>query len=188
MEHEVLKLWLDFFASVIGSLAMPLVLIIAFIVLRKPIGELVPLLKRLKWKDMELEFADRLKEVKQEADKLIPAPAEAALTKASTQGKFLDLLVVSRAAAITEAWREVETAALDATRRRGLSVPLASLGRIEVALKDAGVLTESQARIYSQLRNLRNIAAHEGDKAVSDRDALAFADLTIQMAEHLRRA
>src|SRR5262245_57161832 len=169
-------------------MAMPLVLIIAFFVLRKPIGELVPLLKRLKWKDMELEFADRLKEIKQDAEKLIPAAPEAALTKAITQDKFLDLLVVSRAAAITEAWREVEAAALDAARRHGLSIPLASLSRIEAKLKDAGVLTDWQARIFNQLRSLRNIAVHEGDKAVSDRDALAFADLAIQMAEHLRKA
>lgn len=188
MEHELLKIWLDFISKVLSSLAWPMAMVFALVLLRKPLKELIPLLKKLKLQGVELEFAEQLKEIKQEAEKYILPTPEATLTKSDSQDKILDLLVVSRAAAITEAWREVETAAVEAARRQGVEVSLSSLSGIEGKLKEIGAFSEQQAKIYEGLRKLRNLAVHEGDKAISDRDALAFADLAIQLAEHLRRS
>ena len=186
MEHELLKIWLDFISKLIASLVWPLAIVFVLVFLRKPLRELIPLLKKLKLQGVEMEFSEQLKEIKQELQKyILPAP-EAALTKKEYESKILDRILVSRAGAITEAWEEVEDAAVEAARRKGVPDSLISLGRIESKLKEVGVFDEWKARVYDRLRKLRNLAVHEGDKAISDSDALAFADLAIQLAEHLR--
>lgn len=184
---ETLKVWLDFSASVIGSLAWPVALVFSLLLLKKPIRELMPLLKKLKLKDVELEFAERLKEIKQEAEKYLPAPIEPKNKELETEDKILELLVISHAAGITEAWREVELAAFEAASRHGIPAqpPLSKIGQ---QLKDAGIFDDNQLLIYRQLMNLRNMAVHKGDNSVSEKDALAFVDLALQLATHLRKS
>ncbi len=179
-------MWLDFIASLVDSLAWPLITLLILYTLRNPLLELMPFLKRLKIQNLELEFSDKLKELGSQASRTVPLTREATLTKRDSQDQILELLVVSRSAAIAEAWREVEEAAVDAARRHNIDVKLHNLNRFEKTLLENDIIDEQQAKIYSGLRSLRNSAVHEGDAAVSDSNALAFADLSIQLAEHLR--
>ena len=66
--------WLAFVASVIGSLAWPSVLLIIFMLLRKPLYGLLPLLQKLKYKEIEVEFTRRVEEVSAEVVQELPAP------------------------------------------------------------------------------------------------------------------
>lgn len=59
---------LTFISELIKSLAWPVAIIILVILLRKPIVELIPLLRRLKYKDLELEFSQEVTELKAEVE------------------------------------------------------------------------------------------------------------------------
>ena len=66
---------LEFVASIIESLAWPLVFLLAFTLLRQPIKDLLPFLQRLKYKELEVEFNRRVEEVRAEVVEELPAPS-----------------------------------------------------------------------------------------------------------------
>jgi uncharacterized protein YutE (UPF0331/DUF86 family) len=84
---------------------------------------------------------------------------------------------ISPRAAILEAWIELEGAAAVALRRRGASVSRQELqqpSRLADALITSGLLKPSQASLLSELRRLRNAAAHASDPKITAETAREF--------------
>ena len=143
------------------ALAWPLTVLGIFLVLRRPLLGLVPLLGRLKFKDFELDFGRRLAEVSAEAARLPSARADTGAVVADDA--LLRLALVAPRAAILEAWLRLEAAALRAARRKGTSEPVTQLRapiRLIEALEEQGVIDARQAAVFHELRSLRNSAAH----------------------------
>jgi len=59
--------WKTFFSNVVDSVSWPLAIGIIIFLLKEPIGKLLSLLVKLKYKDFELEFRRTLEEAKIEA-------------------------------------------------------------------------------------------------------------------------
>jgi hypothetical protein len=59
--------WLEFIAKIISALAWPTAFLVALFMLREHIVSLVPGLRRLKYKGIELEFSESLKELTRKA-------------------------------------------------------------------------------------------------------------------------
>jgi len=55
-----------FISTLVSALAWPTVAIVIVLFLRKPMADLLPLLQRLKYRDMEVVFGNRIAEVKAE--------------------------------------------------------------------------------------------------------------------------
>ena len=153
--------WLSFIAAIVKALAWPLTVLGIFLVLRRPLAGLLPLLARLRFKDLELDFGRRLAEARAEAATLpatqLPAPT------ATNDDALIRLADASPRAAILEAWLRVEAAALTAARRRGTTEPISQLrtpGRLIESLEELGVIDARQAAVFHELRSLRNSAAH----------------------------
>jgi hypothetical protein len=181
--------WLTFIVETVKAIAWPSVVLFAFVVLRKNIAGLIPFLQRLKYKDLELEFDRQLKEAEAEvADELPPSSAPALLPGVSDT--IIELARVSPRAAVTEAWREVEAAAVEAARRNKISLngerstsPL----RLIRALERAGLVDSDKRALFHDLRNLRNQAVHAPEFALSTEAALDYVSLARRLAEYLRR-
>ena len=56
--------WKTFFSNVIDSASWPLAIGVIIFLLKEPIGKLLSLLVKLKYKDFELEFRRTLEEAK----------------------------------------------------------------------------------------------------------------------------
>jgi len=154
--------WLSFVAALVKALAWPLTVLGIFLVLRRPLTGLVPLLARLKFKDLELDFGRRLAEVSAEVAALPRSRAPAAL-RGGDGDALLRLAATAPRAAILEAWLRLEAAALDAARRRGTTEPISHLRsplRLIESLEETGVIDARQAAVFHELRSLRNSAAH----------------------------
>jgi hypothetical protein len=176
--------WRTFAAEVIKALAWPLTVLGLFVALRRPLLGLLPLVTRLRYKDLEFDFARRLEEASVEAAALAagaaargapaaPAPAVPRARRAQAR--------TSPRAAVLEAWIRLEAAALEAARRRGAPEPVAQLRaptRLIEALEEHGVINARQAAVFHDLRNLRNSAAH----------ALGFAPAPDTAADYVRLA
>lgn len=52
--------WLQFVSSVIGALAWPAAVITIIAQLRAPLGKLVPLIRTLKYKDLQIDVGQEL--------------------------------------------------------------------------------------------------------------------------------
>ncbi len=104
---------LTFISEIIKALAWPTVTVAIVFLLKKPIVELVPLMKKLKYKELELEFSQEVMALRVEA---IEAPIlEMSEDKdlSLSPSKALELVPFSTRAAIMEAWIELETAAVE---------------------------------------------------------------------------
>ena len=55
--------FLTFLATIIGSLAWPACLLVALFMLRRPIAELLPSLRRLRYKELEVDFGKELEKI-----------------------------------------------------------------------------------------------------------------------------
>ena len=65
--------WLQFLASIIGSLAWPLALVVIVLILRRQLVDILRRLKRLKYGEAEAEFGEKLEEVEEDIAEL-PTP------------------------------------------------------------------------------------------------------------------
>ena len=63
---------LSFTAEMTKALAWPLTIILALLLLRRPLADLIPLLQRLRYKDLELDFGKRVQELASEIKKELP--------------------------------------------------------------------------------------------------------------------
>ena len=163
--------WLDFFASIIGSLAWPLATVTLVVLLR---GEIVQLLGRLRWfryRDLELEFGEQVQNIREEAE-------QADLPRAEIPDQDLRLAVTSPRALVLESWLRIEQALASYARQAGIEVTgHESPTRLMRELDRRQQLDPHVRAIIADLRGLRNAAAHEPDFALPPERALEYANL-----------
>ena len=175
----------------VRALAWPATAFVLVLLLRKPIAELIPLLTRLKYKDLELEFGRRVAEVKAEASEELPPPKPPAALEAAEEQTLLELAKLSPRAAVTEAWRQAEVAAIDAARRNDIYLSpseVTSPVRVLRSLERHGVIDAGKLGLMHDLRGLRNQAVHSPDFAVSTAAALEYVQLARRVVDFLKVA
>lgn len=180
---------LTFVAEIVKSLAWPASAIILVILLRKPIVELIPFIRKLRYKELELEFSQEVKALKAETSDI--PDFDKTKEKISATSKALALLPLSTRAAIMEAWVEVETAAVEAASsfwNKSPSEAMRNFPRLGEYLHQSKVINDQQLRMFQKLRQLRNKAAHAEELSLSEEDAKAFVVMASNLANHIRNA
>ncbi len=182
---------LTFVAEIVKALAWPVTVLIILVVLRDPLRQLIPLLQRLRYGGVELDFGQRVQELAAEARQQLPASAATGPEIKPLRDRLDQLAQLSPRATVLEAWLELENAAIEATKRHGLNLTSREQRSpilLGDALERAGILDESKQEIYYRLRNLRNAAAHASDFAFDSSSAVEYADTALRLAEYLRKA
>ncbi len=180
--------WLAFIAELVKALAWPLTALIIFAVLRRPLLRMIPLLERLKYRELEVDFGRRLEEVATVAAALNDGANHAAPT-ASVDSNLLQLVAVSPRAAILEAWIRLEQAAIAAARRYNVTVSsgqLRSPQQLIQFLEENGVIDARQAGVFHELRGLRNSAAHATTFKPSPEAAVEYLHLAHALEQSLK--
>ncbi len=170
---------LTFTIELVKSLSWPLTLLIVVMILRKPIIELPSLIKKLKIKDVEIEFDKKVEELKEEALKQLPV-IEQDETRLRRNRFLIDLAQVSPRSAILESWIELENTSLKSLKEKELeNVSLSSLSPLQLGdlLIKSDILDENKMNIYHQLRNLRNAAVHATDLKVTPLVAVEYLNM-----------
>src|SRR5690606_42060334 len=103
---------LTFLSEIIRSVAWPVTVVVLVVVLRKPLVELIPLLRRLKYKELELEFSQQVSELKAEAESISREHPEEQGQISPRSNSILNLVSFSSHASIMEACVEVESSAI----------------------------------------------------------------------------
>ena len=188
-----MDIW-SFIASVISSLAWPGMVIVCVFLLRKPIAELIPLMRNLRFKDLAIDFGRRIDELEAEADEAelpsIPPPTTEAPEELGPETDYWEtiehLSEVSPRAAIAEAWRRVEWAINDYFRRLGQERPRSYQGMLR-ALKAQERLIPPAMSLFQELRSLRNRAMHARDFDIDSQRAIEFAQLAERIVASLEK-
>ncbi len=180
---------LSFIAKLIDALAWPSATVLIVILLRDPVFKLIPFLHKLKYKDFELEFSRTLEAAAVEVQRSLPETAvpEPKIITHPQPGQLLALF--SPSAAIVEAWKDLELAALELLRRRNLldekkpkgapNAIISKLRRIEEL--DSGIID-----LIHEMRKLRNIGVHEYDAQLTSEQAEKYSLICRKLADSLR--
>ncbi|HZF97753.1 MAG TPA: hypothetical protein VEY92_05840 [Pseudoxanthomonas sp.] len=193
---------LTFIAEVGKALAWPISVLLLVFMLRKPIRELIPLLRKLRYKEVEMEFSREIAELKAEA---IHAPERLMLpattpndeqAAARLQDKLnakreelLHMVSFSTSVAVIEAWLEVEAAAIEVASSFWSVPPSDSLKgfpRMGEYLLQCKVIDQKQLETFKRLRQLRNKAAHAQELNLNEDDARSYVELALALAAHIR--
>jgi hypothetical protein len=181
--------WTEFIATLVDALAWPMAAIVMVLLLKRPIGELIPTLRKVKWRDVEAEFGRGLEEISEDAEearlppidevKRIPPPEPEPVLDS-----YIRLAEVSPVAAVTEAWHDVERACRYAYEKLGGHEPASMIPE----MVGGRMLDQHTFKIFKQLRSLRNRITHEGGFEISASKALEYVTLSLRVAAQIRRA
>lgn len=179
--------WLTFISKIVETIAWPAVAIFVFFGLKDKVLELFPILRKLKYKDLEAEFGEGVREV---SKKLPPAAEEAPNNKVSNEPssrreQLQRLAETAPRAAVLEAWLQVEHAAQRLVTRAEVadrSLRMASPTTMRTYLEKTGVLSEQQRDSFNQLRSLRNKVVHFVEVSLPLDEVLEYVDLSLSLA------
>lgn len=176
--------WLEFIASMTGSLAWPLAAVAIAAIFRSQISSLLRRLNELGWGDAKATFAKELDKAEETAGTLPPPPPKPDAQQhanlpspiSTEQERFDKLLAISPSAAVVDAWQAVEEAIRVLATKHGISSssfpnPTAWIRE----LQKGGHLPASVVTLINELRKTRNVAAHSDEVSVSD--AIRFREL-----------
>ena len=176
-----------FTTEIVKALAWPVSAITLVFLLRKPIIDLVPLMKKLKYKELELEFSQEMKALKSEAT--INSVKDTQTVSPPANSKALDLLSFSARAGIMEAWIEVEAAATEVASSFWGQSPnetMRNYSKLGEYLHQCKVIDDKQLITFQRLRQLRNKVAHVRDLDLNDDDAKSFILMAENLAKHIK--
>lgn len=184
--------WLEFFASVVESLAWPAVAVIVVALFRRELTKLADKVREFEYGGLKLSFQERLNEIQQRAEEAglpppqpaPPIPEAPPPVPAPGVNQLALLAAISPRAAVIDAWRRVEQAATELFVRTGQSIP--RLSAMRQALEAAGLPAETVS-LFDDLRALRNQAAHHSDFAIESTQALEYALLAQRVEAAIAR-
>tara|TARA_R110002049_G_scaffold149213_1_gene312231 strand:+ start:362 stop:940 length:579 start_codon:yes stop_codon:yes gene_type:complete len=183
--------WLTFISKIVEALAWPGAFLAVLLVIRKELPAIARSLRKLKFKDVELEFGEAAKAVASQAKDAVP-PGKPNIRLAGQPKEEMALKLESIAelaprAAILEAWLQVEAAAVDVVRKR-TNTSLNSMPgpmRLRDSLVRAGVLNPKQVEVFEKLRALRNEAVHFPDAQFTRGSVADYIEAALAMATYL---
>ncbi len=178
-----------FTTEIVKALAWPTSAIVLVFLLRKPIVELVPLMKKLKYKELELEFSQEIKTLKSEITESSGVGTPTITVSEPTNSKALELISFSTRAAIMEAWIEVEIAATEVASSfwgKSPNETMRNLPRLGEYLHQCNVIDDKQLKTFHRLRQLRNKVAHAQAINLNEEDAKSFIVMADNLAKHIK--
>ena len=188
--------WLEWSSSVISSLAWPVAAVIVACIFRAQISNLLKSVRKFSWGDKTLDFSGNLDKIENVSRTSFAGPlAEQPRKPLPPDDRFQQLLEISPAAAVLDAWIPVENKlrwigqdhmkAFNASQINShMYRPLEVRSMLGILLSQEKIDKDSYV-IISEMQNLRNSAAHQGD--VSAVDAVRFRDLAGQVSAVLDR-
>lgn len=170
--------------EIIELVIWPVTLVIALLILRKPLGGLIELTRRVKYKDLEIEFRDELKAIEQELQ-----GADAPTGDGSGRKVDLDELAeISPAVAVMAAWKILEASAKRLIARHGrepdynVKTPLKLM---QTVLVESELIDDKSARSFDKLRQLRNKVTHVDEYPITETDAGEYVELAMRLRRRL---
>ncbi len=190
-----------FIVEITKAIAWPVAIVGAVIILRGHIRSALPFLRKFKYKDVEVEFAEQIKELDSEIRKELPTPIEEDEEQATVLDRFIKLAQISPRAAIFEAWREVEAAVINVANmniemlkpqierwKSKFKYETDHISEYDLirAFERSDLLNPEMRRLYGALRGLRNRAVHHGDTELEVDMAIEYGAMAYRIAKYIK--
>lgn len=175
---------LTFISQVISATAWPLTVLTCVLVLRKHLLALIPLVRTVKYSDVEIQFGKEVAALVKVAD-VTSLPNEPSKGSRNPWEDLIVLADVRPRSAIRSAWRRVEEAGLRAASDRNIEITDAAQSMPMVVgsiLLNQGAISHSQYDLLRKLRILVKDAEQAAPDAISSDDAVEFIGLALRLA------
>ena len=170
---------LTFVAEIIKAAAWPVAAVVITLLFRKQFQALLGRMRKGKLGPAEFEFENAVRELQQEASEL----------RLSHPPQVLSLPSIAQAAqdpraVVMQAWVEVEAAMEELAKKSGKFNALGRLTSSQTVrqLQRAELLRPEQVSLFTELRFLRNRAAHDVEFNPSPDSVQAFARMAKELA------
>jgi hypothetical protein len=181
----------EFIAAILASLAWPTVALVALVLLREPLRDLLRRLRSAQGPGFGIDFGRDLDSVETEARGLPgPPPTAIQVPPASRLDGLLTVASISPSAAILDAWREIEFSVEASIRSKPLSPRRSMVDMVALAVRELDA-PPALRHILDELRRMRNAVAHRMDPPPSPADGERYvraADKVIQAIDVLRQS
>ena len=189
---------LTFVSSVIDSLSWPVTIIILVIFLRKPLGNLLPNLRRIRYGDVELNFDSELHKLEGQAkiaglhfrDKKQPTDSKSRNSE-EVISDAIRLAADFPEPAVGVAWLAVEHELMQAVMRLAISAdypPYNSPIKNISLLHEHGYLDKDIRKVLDHMQRLRNAAVHTSHRTtrISANQAKEYVVLAEAVTDRLK--
>ena len=177
------------FADILEIVTWPATLLIIVLMLRGPITKLIPNMRRLKYKDLEVEFEKEILEIRAKVDRDLPKLPT--LEKEVVGGVEEEQPMFSRARAspdqeLVGAWNSLERAIYSLMDRKGISYSPNDPIRVSVGkILGSGAIDEFSAALILDLSMFRNKIHHAGEDFVNHEISSAFGESSHRIVSKL---
>ena len=134
-----------------------------------------------------MEFGESVRELEQETKHAIPEPPETISISGQEQERLYSIAEFAPRAAILEAWLQVEAAAVDAVKKKGILSFKSMPGpmRLRDYLVKSELLNKEQISIFEKLRALRNEAVHVAEAEFTENVVKDYISSALKLAAYL---
>ena len=174
--------WLQFFASVVGSTAWPLAVVALAFLLRAPLGKLVPLIRTVRYKDLQIDVGHELEAAREKVEE----SGTPSIVPEEPTRLILQMAELDPRAAVISAWAPVELGLKDLGMRTGAYTDRSQLYILIRRLRDQGAIDQMTFDVLQRLIKIRNQAVHVGD--ISFNDAISMSEMCEWTVQVLKRA
>lgn len=173
---------LTFVIELIDRLIWPLILFILVLLVRRPLNELIPYLKRAKLSELELEFDRDLTQV------ALDAKEEFEEVTADWRISLTELAESIPSAAVIEAWKEIETRAKALIHSADPDIVFHRETRfkdMQEVMREKELIDTGKVKIFNDLRLIRNKVLHAKDFVLTTGQALQYIKIAIPLVGHM---
>lgn len=159
---------LQFFAAIVSAVAWPASVVTLVVLLRRPLSQILTMLTKLRYKDLELDFGRELKQIEEQAKAIEVLPSQVRAVGGPKEPEELlaeaeRLVEEFPEPAVAVAWSAVEDhLARAAERLSGSTIDRRQPpSRVIRSLLDVEVIDQQTVELLKRMQNLRNMALHE---------------------------
>jgi len=180
---------MELIVQLLTGVAWPVTVLVIALVFRRDLAQAAAKLTRLRWRDLEAEFGEKLRELKAETvPPALPAPPDKQEDYGDEYLKEMNrrkdrvaaIALGSPRSAILEAWILLEKALFDAAQRLNVSI---SGGALHIAqeLADQERIPRSYPKHVEWLSQLRNAAVHDPAFEISSTQIGDYLDAALDL-------
>jgi len=188
---------MEYVIKLVEALAWPVTIFGLVLIFRSELTRIMSRLTSFKYKDFEANFDKQLRMAEQQAEHIhleralteppstdMPAPPQLTI-----HDQLIRIAEVSPRAAITEAWRNIETAAIEAAETAGVEIPRRlPINHLVRELIQERIFSKEALPLFDGLRRLRNDAVHAPEFVIEQGEVERYVDLSLRLAHDLFHA
>jgi hypothetical protein len=183
MNHEANPV-LGFISQIVSSLAWPITLLTCVLLLKRHLLALIPLVRTVKYSDVEIRFGKEVAELKRATD-IAELPSQKNNPKQNQWESLSRLADVRPRTAIRSAWVQVEGSMRELAKDKNIELTDAAEGMpmvIGAILLNQAAITSQQYELMQKLRMLLHEAERAEPDTITTDSAAEYVGLALRLA------